>query len=74
MTKETTDRLPEPATPPPEGELAHGLTFFLTARQRRAVLAQLRRLSRGPFKKEDALIRALGVDAQVDVDAKKNLP
>lgn len=63
--------LPPPAPAGPEGEMAHGLTFFFTSRERCAVLAQLRRLAGGRVKKEEALIRALGVDAQIKTEAER---
>ncbi|GEM_PF-4285001 len=68
MIEDANVRMPEPAPAAPEGDLAHGLTFFFSVRERRAVLAQLRRLSGGRLKKEEALIRALGVDAQLGTD------
>lgn len=63
--------LPPPAPASPEGEMAHGLTFFFTSRERCAVLAQLRRLAGSGIKKEVALIRALGVDAQIGSEAER---
>lgn len=51
--------LPAPASPTPEGELPHPLTFFLTAAERRAVLAVL---TPHGHRRAAALLRALGID------------
>lgn len=51
------DRVPSPARPR-RGDLPHALTFFLTADQRRRVLARLRQLH---SSRERALL--LGLDA-----------
>ena len=54
----TTDRPPAPADPPDERSLERPLTFFLTARDRAAVLRRLR--ATGPDRAR-ALLDALGL-------------
>lgn len=54
-----TERVPQPRPSEPRDELPHALTFYLTAGQRRAVLAALRPLKRS---RAQSLLVALKIE------------
>lgn len=56
---EQTRAVPQPRPSGPHDELPHALTFYLTAGQRRAVLAVLRRFKRS---RAESLLAALKIE------------